>query len=99
MKNTSYYIAPSDPSLNGNMVLQDLVGRITPERLANLLDGSNPGTDWRDVVTRNFAPVHQHNLNVRGGSDAVKYFVSAGYLNQGSMWKSGDFNYEDLIYP
>lgn len=94
MKNTSYYIAPSDPSLNGNMVLQDLVGRITPERLASLLDGSNPGTDWRDVVTRNFAPVHQHNLNVRGGSDAVKYFVSAGYLNQGSMWKSGDFNYE-----
>lgn len=94
LKYSSYYVEPSNPALNGNMILADLVGRITPERLASLADGTNPGTNWQDVVTRDFAPVHQHNFNVRGGTETVKYFVSAGFLNQGTIWKSGDFNYE-----
>ncbi len=37
--------------------------------------------------------MHSHNLNVRGGSDAVKYFFSGGYLDQGSLYQSGDLNF------
>jgi TonB-linked SusC/RagA family outer membrane protein len=67
---------------------------ITPERLASLRDGSNPGTNWNKEVANNFAPMEQHNINMRGGSEEVKYFISGGYLNQGSRWKSGDYGFE-----
>jgi TonB-linked SusC/RagA family outer membrane protein len=75
-------------------ILSNLQGRITPERYAGLQDGSIPGTDWFDVITRDFTPMHQHNMNIRGGNERVKYFGSVGYLNQGTIWSSKDFNYE-----
>ncbi|MHA7110216.1 SusC/RagA family TonB-linked outer membrane protein [Sunxiuqinia elliptica] len=75
-------------------ILSNLQGRITPERYAGLQDGSIPGTDWFDVITRDFTPMQQHNLNIRGGTEKVKYFGSIGYLNQGAIWSSKDFAYE-----
>ncbi len=71
----------------------ELTGLITPEREAALNNGEIEGTDWLDVATRDFAPQQTHNINVRGGSEAVKYFTSLGYLDQGSMWSSGDFGF------
>ena len=67
---------------------------ITPERLAGLNDGTIRGTNWFDVVTRELAPMSQQNLNIRGGSEAVRYFASLGYLDQGTIWQSGDYGYE-----
>lgn len=70
-----------------------IVNNITSERLA-ALEAGDPGTDWLDVIANDFAPQMQHNLNVRGGSDNIRYFTSVGYLNQGTIWKSGEFGYE-----
>lgn len=70
-----------------------VVDNITSERLA-LLEAGDPGTDWFDVITNRFAPQAQHNLNVRGGSEKIKYFTSIGFLDQKTIWASGDFGYE-----
>lgn len=75
-------------------ILSNIEGRVTPERLAGLQDGSIPGTDWFDVMTRDYTPMQQHNLNIRGGTENIKYFGSVGYLNQGAIWASKDFDYE-----
>ncbi len=73
-------------------------GFITPERLEALNNGTNPGTNWIKEVSRNFAPQEQHNLNIRGGTESIKYFLSGGYLKQDSQWKSGDFGFERLNF-
>ena len=39
------------------------------------------GTNWQDAIFRT-ALQHQHQISAQGGSDAVKYYVSGGYMNQ-----------------
>lgn len=51
-------------------------------------------TDWYDEVVRDWAPQQQYNLNLRGGSDKIRYFASIGYLNEGGMWSSNCTNYQ-----
>ncbi|GAA4233794.1 TonB-dependent receptor [Postechiella marina] len=48
------------------------------------------GTDWQDVVLKDWAAMQQHNFNVQGGSENVKYFTSIGQLTQNSLLESGD---------
>lgn len=70
-----------------------VTNNITSDRLA-LLEAGNPGTDWFDQITNRFAPLVQHNVNIRGGSEKIKYFTSLGYLDQSTIWSSGDFGYQ-----
>jgi len=46
-----------------------------------------PNNNWFADLTQNNAPQQQYNLNVSGGSKSIKYFISGGYLNQGSYFK------------
>ncbi|WP_033149233.1 TonB-dependent receptor [Prevotella sp. P6B1] len=39
------------------------------------------GTNWQDAVFRT-AWQHQHQISAQGGTDAVKYFISGGLMNQ-----------------
>ena len=39
------------------------------------------GTNWQDAIFRT-AWQHQHQISAQGGTDAVKYFISGGYMNQ-----------------
>ncbi len=39
------------------------------------------GVDWQDEIYRT-APIQNHSLAVRGGSDAIRYQISADYFNQ-----------------
>ncbi|WP_186826855.1 SusC/RagA family TonB-linked outer membrane protein [Seonamhaeicola algicola] len=52
------------------------------------------GTDWQDVVLKDWSMMHQHNVNVRGGTEKVKYFGSVGALQQNSLLESGDGKFE-----
>jgi len=52
------------------------------------------GTDWQDVVLKNWATTRQHNFNVQGGTENVKYFTSIGKLDQKSLLESGDGNFK-----
>ncbi len=49
-----------------------------------------PNTDWWGATLRDYAPQQQHNLNIRGGNENVKCFVSGGYYHQDGMLKSDD---------
>ena len=39
------------------------------------------GTNWQDAIFRT-ALQHQHQVSAQGGTDVVKYYVSANYMNQ-----------------
>ena len=56
-------------------------------------DPNYPNEDWYDAIYKDWVPMQQHNLNLNGGSDDVKYFVSAGFLDQASLFESGDWNF------
>ena len=60
--------------------------RFTEEDIRLFRDGTDPyehpNTDWYDLAFQGSGFMHQHNANVTGGSDNVKYMASVGYLNQ-----------------
>ncbi|MBN2636342.1 MAG: TonB-dependent receptor [Prolixibacteraceae bacterium] len=64
------------------------------KRLINTLDNSDfAGYDWNEALYKNWAPQHQHNISASGGSDKIKYFISAGFTDQESAFKSGDYDF------
>ncbi len=52
-------------------------------------DPDYPSTDWFDFLIRDWAPQSQHNVSLRGGSDAIRYYGFVGFLDQQSMIKRG----------
>lgn len=68
----------------------------TDEDLRLYQDGSDPfghaNTDWRKVTLRRFAPQSKHNIKLYGGSDVNQYYVSLGYIDQGSLYRTGTYN-------
>lgn len=46
-----------------------------------------PNTNWRDILLKDYSMQQRFNLNISGASRAMKYFVNAGYLNQGGQFK------------
>lgn len=53
-----------------------------------------PDTDWQSMIFKKASRQSQYNVNVEGGTENVKYFVSLGYLDQGGM-----FNNDYLPFP
>lgn len=49
-----------------------------------------PGTDWQNEIFRT-APMHNHQVNISGGSDNMKYSLSGGYLDQDGIVFGSDF--------
>ncbi|MBE9585091.1 TonB-dependent receptor [Mucilaginibacter sp. JRF] len=52
------------------------------------------GTNWQDVIFGESAAIQNHNLMVQGGTDASKYYVSFGYLNQQGIVLSDISNFK-----
>jgi TonB-dependent starch-binding outer membrane protein SusC len=52
-----------------------------------------PDTDWFGEVLKKYTTQSQHNLNVRGGSDNIKYSISGSMSNEGSIYKNGSLNF------
>ena len=50
---------------------------------------TNPDYRWTDVMIKDFSRLTQYNLNVSGGTSAIRYFISGGYLTQ-----DGFYNYD-----
>ena len=63
-----------------------------------------PNMDWINYIMNDSAWQEQANVNVNGGTERVRYFVSAGFLNQDSLFKTftdnknETFNYKRLNY-
>ncbi|MBV5343646.1 SusC/RagA family TonB-linked outer membrane protein, partial [bacterium] len=51
-----------------------------------------PDVDWFPYMFDKTSGQNQHNFNINGGTEKVKYFVSVGYFNQ-----EGLINHTDLV--
>ncbi len=47
-----------------------------------------PQVDWWNEMIKPLGQQQQYNLNIQGGSNFVKYFVSFGYLNEGDIFRT-----------
>src|SRR5690606_11546142 len=61
---------------------------ITPEELEKFKQGTEMGYqsfDWRDFILKPNAPLVSANANLAGGTQGIKYYVSATHLHQNSV--------------
>ncbi|WP_207535939.1 SusC/RagA family TonB-linked outer membrane protein [Desertivirga arenae] len=74
----------------------------TEEQIEKFRNGSDPlnypNTNWADQVLRKSAPQSQHSLSLTGGSEAVKYYVSLGTLNQEALYKNSATKYSQYNF-
>lgn len=68
--------------------------QFSEEALQKFKDKSDPygypDVNWWEEFSKPASLQNQSNLNVRGGTERVKYFTSLGYLNQDGMFKYTD---------
>ena len=61
-----------------------------------------PDMNWLDYCMKNSAFQSQHNVNISGGIDNMRYFVSAGMFTQAGMFKqfnaTDNFNFDYKRY-
>lgn len=91
-----------------NMMLMNDGGlpAFSDEQLASFRDHTNPllypDINWIDYCMNKAAVQSQHNVNISGGTDNMRYFVSAGFFSQNGMFKqfnaSDDFNFDYKRY-
>ncbi len=55
----------------------------------------HPDTDWQSMIFKDYSRQSQYNINVEGGTEKVKYFVSLGYLDQGGMFEDNYLPFPD----
>ena len=82
--------------------------RFTQDVMEHFRTGDMPRTfpnmDWIKYIMNDSAWQEQANVNVNGGTERVRYFVSAGFLNQNSLFKTFSdnknetFDYQRLNY-
>lgn len=56
--------------------------------------GSNGNTDWFKEHYRRWAPSHEHNISVSGGTDKINYMVSGNFMDQRGMLRHSDDSYK-----
>lgn len=91
-----------------NMMLMNDGGTpaFSEEQLTTFRDHSNPllypDINWIDYCMNKAALQSQHNVNISGGTNNMRYFVSAGFFSQNGMFKqfkaSDDFNFDYKRY-
>lgn len=73
---------------NKALVENGKAARFSNDDIKKFGDGSDPyghpDTDWYDLAYRTGVQ-HQHNVNISGGTETVKYMASAGYLHQSGI--------------
>ncbi len=69
-----------------------LPARFTADDLQKYQDGSDPyghpDNDWKEILFKDYSKQVKGNFDISGGTEKVKYFVSAGYLFQDGMLKN-----------
>lgn len=74
----------------------------TEDQVQEFYKGGNPqypNTNWYNELIRDWAPMWQHSISVRGGSDRIRYYGYLGYEDQKTVWKQsgGDYNRYNLL--
>jgi TonB-linked SusC/RagA family outer membrane protein len=69
------------------------------QKFANGSDPLNyPNTDWQKAALKSTASQNEANISVTGGSENVKYYVSANRLYQDGLYKNGATNYHQYSF-
>jgi TonB-linked SusC/RagA family outer membrane protein len=72
--------------------------KFSPEMLTAFQTQSDPllypNMNWLDYILKDYAQQSQHNVNVSGGNQFFRYFVSAGLYTQGGLFKTFDTGYD-----
>lgn len=55
-----------------------------------------PNEDWSSLVFKDWGLQQRHNLNLTGGTNKLRYFVSAGFLDQGSNYTADVLSYQQF---
>ncbi len=70
----------------GNDVFsQDIISRFTSDKYSDQV--RFPNMRWTDYIFKKVTLQQQHNVNISGGNDKVRYFVSAGFFSQDGIFK------------
>lgn len=68
------------------------VPRFSASDLAKYKSGEDPvffpNVNWYDLIFKPSAGQQQHNLNIRGGTEKAKYFISAGFFDQEALFNT-----------
>jgi TonB-linked SusC/RagA family outer membrane protein len=77
---------------NDNVAESDL--KFSPNDLNHFKTGDSPllypSVDWISYVMKNSAPQSQYNLNISGGTEITRYFVSLGRFDQEGLFNTFD---------
>ena len=88
-RQTGSYTLPDGSTVNAHY---------DPEDFQKYRDGSNPwthpNTDWYDATLKEWSPQSQHNLQLSGGSENIKFLTSLGYINQDAFYKNSATGYK-----
>ncbi|HLN54389.1 MAG TPA: TonB-dependent receptor, partial [Bacteroidales bacterium] len=80
----------------------NLPAKFTADEIQKYRDGSDPlrypNTDWYAEAMKNFAAQNYANFELRGGTQAMKYFVSIGTNFQDGIYKNSATNYKQANF-
>lgn len=72
------------------------------EEITKFANGSDPlnypNTDWTEETLKKTALQNQANISISGGSDNVKYYVSAGSIYQDGLYRNGATKYKQYNF-
>ncbi len=81
-------------TLGGNVVRAPF----QPSDTKKYADGSDPwghpNTDWFKTTLKTWSPQDQHSLQIKGGSETVRYLASLGYQDQDGYYKNSATGYK-----
>jgi TonB-linked SusC/RagA family outer membrane protein len=82
--------------------ISTLNANYSPDAVKKYGDGSDPwgypNTNWFGDAFKTWAPQSRHNLQISGGSDAIRYFTSIGYVYQNAIYKNSATYYHQYNF-
>ncbi|MFD2036941.1 SusC/RagA family TonB-linked outer membrane protein [Belliella marina] len=76
---------------NEGLANEGLAPMWNSEQLEKFRTGSDPflfpDVDWYDAVLNDYSPQSQANVNISGGTENTRYFISGSYLSQKGLYK------------
>ncbi len=95
----TYAMRFNEAQRNDNPDITPEQQKFSPDVLEAFRTGSQPimfpNTDWMDYLMKPFTMQNKANVNIRGGTSKINYFVSVGYLNQDGLFETFDSDYDN----